>query len=342
MELEKTALKAELNKKMMLWMMGVSFTFVIAYTGSLLAKLPGFDHVGLLACAILLAIIYRQFFGYPEALREGISFSTKKLLRFAIILYGLKLNVHTVFNDGIGLLIRDAGVIAFAIVATMALAKVFKANKMISLLLGVGTGVCGAAAIAAVAPIIKAKEEDTAMGVGIIALVGTIFAVTYTLLRPILPLSPIQYGIWSGMSLHELAHVALAAAPGGEDALAVGLLAKLGRVFLLVPLCFVIMYVIKRKKEHQPTSDNKIPFPWFLIGFILMSLFGSYILGTHIPVTTEAMNGVSSITTWSLTAAMVGLGLNVSLHDLRTKALKPLIAMLVTSICLSLLTYLIV
>ena len=85
----------------------------------------------------------------------------------------------------------------------LSLAKLFKADKMISLLVGVGTGICGAAAIAAIAPIVKAKEEDTAIGVGMIALVGTVFAIGYTMLAPVLSLTPVQYGTWSGMSLHE-------------------------------------------------------------------------------------------------------------------------------------------
>lgn len=324
------------------WISGIAFTFFIALLGFFLAMVPGFDHVGQLASAIIIAVIYRQIFGYPEMIRSGIAFSSKRLLRFAIILYGLKLNIDTVLHDGIGLLIRDAGVITFAILLTIWLAKVFKADKNISLLLGVGTGVCGAAAIAAIAPIVKSKDEDTAIGVGIIALVGTIFAITYTILRPFLPLTAVDYGIWSGISLHEIAHVALAAAPGGEDSLAIGLLAKLGRVFLLVPLCFIFMYFMKRKSHGQESGDNKIEFPWFLIGFILMSLFGSYILGSHIPVTDGFKNGVSNLTTWCLTAAMVGLGLNVSLKDLRTKALRPLIAMLITSVCLSIIAYFIV
>src|SRR5699024_5359344 len=172
--------------------------------------LPGFNHIGQLACAIIIAVMYRQFFGYPETIHSGITFSSKTLLRLAIILYGLKLNIDTIFHDGLGLLVRDALVITFSIVFTIWLAKILKADKMISLLLGVGTGVCGAAAIAAVAPIVKAKDEDTAIGVGIIALMGTIFAIMYTILRPILPLLPTDYGIWSGISLHELAHVAIA------------------------------------------------------------------------------------------------------------------------------------
>ncbi|MDW0118247.1 putative sulfate exporter family transporter [Sporosarcina thermotolerans] len=332
----------KLTNEKSLWIAGIAFTFFIALLGFLLAKVPGFNHIGQLASAIIIAVTYRQLFGYPELLRAGITFSTKKLLRLAIILYGLKLNIDVVFRDGLGLLARDVLVIAFAIGVTLLLAKWLKADMNISLLLGVGTGVCGAAAIAAVAPIVKAKDEDTAIGVGIIAMLGTVFAIGYTLLRPILPLLPTEYGIWSGMSLHELAHVAIAAAPAGEDALAIALLAKLGRVFLLVPLCLIFIYFMKRKSKGEDGEQNKIEFPWFLVGFILMSLFGSYVLGHSIPVTDGVMSGISSATTWLLTAAMVGLGLNVSLKDLLDRAMRPLIAVTITSICLSVLVYFII
>ncbi|EMF45494.1 Putative membrane protein YeiH [Planococcus halocryophilus Or1] len=230
---------------------GVLFTFLLAFLGFLLAQVPGFDQIGQLACAIIIAVFYRQLFGYPSAIRSGITFSTKQLLRVAIILYGLKLNINTVLSDGLWLLVRDVGVIAFAILLTVWLAKRFKADQTISLLLGVGTGVCGAAAIAAIAPIIKAKDEDTAIGVGIIALMGTIFAISYTIIRPFLPLDDIEYGMWVGISLHEIAHVALAGAPAGEDGLAMALLGKLGRVFLLVPLCFIFIFMMKRKTKAK-------------------------------------------------------------------------------------------
>ncbi|MEH7247266.1 putative sulfate exporter family transporter [Neobacillus niacini] len=324
-----------------LWLGGIAFTIVIAAAGFALSAIPGFSRVGPMACAITLAIIYRQFFGYPEKIRAGIQFSARYFLRFAIILYGLKLNVDIILNQGLGLVVRDAGVILFAILATIWLGKRLKADSSLSLLLGVGTGVCGAAAIAAVAPIIKAKEEDTAIGVGIIALVGTIFSIVYTIIRPILPLSAVDYGIWSGTSLHEIAHVALAGAPAGPDGLAMALLAKLGRVLLLVPLCFILMYWMKRKTAGK-AGETKVDFPWFLVGFILMSLFGSYVLGTWISVPVPVLDGISTATTFILTSAMVGLGLNVSLRDLRTKALRPLLAMLITSIFLSIITFFII
>ena len=338
--LEKPDLKPKKTVSVGRFLGGMGFTFIIALIGYGLSKVPGFDHVGQLACAIIIAIVYRQFLGYPEEIRSGIQFTSKRLLRLAIILFGLKLNIDVVFHQGLGLLGRDVGTITFSIIVTILLAKWFKADPILSLLLGIGTGVCGAAAIAAVSPIIKAKDEDTAIGAGIIALVGTIFAIIYTIIRPFLPLTDLQYGTWSGVSLHEIAHVALAGAPAGPDALAIALLAKLGRVFLLVPLSFILMYWMKRKGWGNAESTAKIEFPWFLIGFIIMSLLGSYVLGHSIHISTQIMNGVSFVTSFILTMAMVGLGLNVSLNDLKTKAFRPLVAMAITSVLLSVLTFL--
>lgn len=324
------------------WVVGVAFTFLIALLGYILTIVPGFQLIGQLACAIIIAVFYRQIYGYPEAIREGIQFSSKRLLRVAIILYGLKLNINLVLSDGLGLMLLDAGVVIFAIFAMIGLAKLLKADKNMSLLLGVGTGVCGAAAIAAVAPIIKSDDEDTAISVGIIALMGTVFAITYTLLRPILPLDMIQYGIWSGTSLHEVAHVALAGAPAGDDGLAMALLSKLGRVFLLLPLCFIFIAIMKRKNKQNQSDASSIELPWSLVGFIVCSLLGTYVFGEVIPMSENVLNFISTLTTWLLTAAMVGLGLNVSLKDVRSRALRPLLAMTITSIALSVIVYFIV
>ncbi|WP_246399340.1 YeiH family protein [Peribacillus huizhouensis] len=325
-----------------MWISGIAFTFFIALLGLGLSKITGFDRIGPLACSIIIAIMYRQIAGYPEKFRRGIEFSAKKLLRFAIILYGLKLNIDVIFNQGLPLLVRDIGTVVLAIIVMVLLAKWLKADASISLLLAVGTGVCGAAAIAAISPIVKAKEEDTAIGVGIIALIGTLFSIVYTLLRPILPMSALDYGIWSGVSLHEIAHVALAGAPAGENALAIALLAKLGRVFLLIPLCFIFMFWMKRRSSEKSGLEAKVDFPWFLIGFIIMSLIGSYILGTYIPVSQIVMEGVSTTSTFILTMAMIGLGLNVSFQALRTKAMRPLVAVTITSLLLSVITFFII
>jgi uncharacterized integral membrane protein (TIGR00698 family) len=320
------------------WISGIAFTFLVALLSFILARIPILQHIGPLACAIFIAIIYRQLFGYPESIRQGIQFSAKRLLRLAIILFGLKLNIDLIIHQGMGILLRDACVIIFAIAVTVCLGRLLKAESSLALLLGIGTGICGAAAIAAVSPILKAKEEDTAIGVGIIALIGTIFSIIYTFIRPFLSISALHYGIWSGISLHEIAQVALAGAPAGPNVLAIALLAKLGRVLLLIPVCFILMFWMKRK-DAGSENKAKIEFPWFLIGFIAMSLFGSYILGQSVHVSKSVLDFISNATTFILTSAMVGLGLNVSLNDLRTRALRPLAAMIITSIVMSILTF---
>lgn len=319
-------------------LLGVGFTVIIAALGIGLSQLPVLSSIGALGSAILLAIIYRQIWGYPEAIRTGIQFSSKRLLRIAIILFGLKLDLSVLLNHGVGLLLSSVAVIVFAIGVTMWLAKRFRADTQLTLLLAIGTGVCGAAAIAAVSPIIRAKEEDTAVSVGMIALIGTIFSLLYTILLPVLPISLTEYGMWAGLSLHEIAHVALALEPAGEEALGVGLVAKLSRVLLLIPLSFILLYWFKRK-DKSGRASTKVEFPWFLIGFVLMSVIGTYVIGDGAQLPSYVMPFISNLTTVMLATAMVGLGLNVQLRQIGSKALRPLLALVITSITLALGTY---
>lgn len=329
----KNNIKKEQKKVIASFILGISFTAAIALLGNMLTSLTIFSVIGPMATAILLAILFRRLFGYPDYIKNGIQFTAKTLLRVAIVLYGLRLNVKLIFQDGIGLLLKGSLVIIFAVVMMIVLGKWLKADQRLSFLIGIGTGICGAAAIAAVSPIVNAKEEDTAMSVGIIALMGTIVSVFYTIIRPLLPISNETYGVWSGLSLHELAHVALAAAPAGEDALAIALLAKLGRVFLLIPVCFLIMWWINKSGKNETSA--KVPFPLFLAGFLIMSFLNSYVIGEFIYIKEKYLDAVSFGATFLLTMAMVGLGLNINLIELRKRAMRPLLAVTITSILLS-------
>ncbi|WP_256759220.1 YeiH family protein [Cohnella sp. WQ 127256] len=224
---------------------GILFTLALALTGWGLSQLPGLDRLGPLACTLLLAAAYRHLFGYPLSLGSGIRFSSGTLLRLAIVLFGLKLNIGDLLQQGLPLLARSAGTVLFSLVIVMVIGRWLRADRKLTFLLAIGTAICGAAAIAAVSPLLKSKDEDTAISAGLIALIGTIFAAAYTLIQPWLPIDVATYGIWSGLTLHEIAHVAMAAASAGPDALADGLLAKLCRVALLIPMCLGILSVAK-------------------------------------------------------------------------------------------------
>ncbi len=317
--------------------LGMAFTFVIAVAGYLLAFIPFFNVIGPLACSLLIAIVYRRWLGYPVKWAKGIQFTSKHFLRTAIVLFGLKLNINVVLHKGLGLLLMDAIVIVFSLGLLMLLAKWTKADRNLSFLLASGTAICGASAIATVASIVKAKDEDTAASVGLISIIGTLFAITYTLIRPFLTFDPASYGIWAGSSLHEVANVALAGAPAGSNGLAYALLAKLGRVFLLIPFSFVLIIWINRK--NKGTSAKTIEFPWFLLGFVITSLIGTYLINHYFPVPPFLLKKVSFLTSFFLTMAMVGLGLNINLKRMKQKAIKPLVLLVITSILLSIGTY---
>ncbi|MCI2788682.1 MULTISPECIES: YeiH family protein [Staphylococcus] len=312
---------------------GMLFTFGIAMLSLALSKLPILNHVGGLSIAILIAILYRHFKGYPEQYKVGITFSSKRLLKIAIVFYGLKLNIDEILGRSGPLLLMDACIIIFSIVMTYALSRLFKTDTSITTLLGVGTGICGAAAIAAIAPVIKSRDKDIAISVGIIALVGTVFSLFYTLIYSILQMSPIHFGIWSGTSLHEIAQVVLAGNYAGIDSLKIALLAKLGRVFLLIPVIIIFILCVKYKNKDSEQS-HRIDFPYFLIGFIAMAL-----INTYISLPPALLKVLEIMTNIFLLMAMVALGLNVSFKDLKSRALKPLLVIIIVSICLSILSY---
>ena len=233
------------------------------------------------------------------------------------------------------MLLIDIGVILFSIGLMLLLNKYIKGDKSLILLLGIGTGVCGAAAIAAVSPILKSREKDSAISIGIVALIGTIFSLAYTVIYSVFTISPEVFGVWSGTSLHEIAHVILASGFSGQEALSMGLLGKLGRVFLLIPLS-IILILIMRKKSHSETEKKRIDVPYFLLGFVMMALFHTYVSLPHM-----VMQIIDNITTICLLMAMVALGLNVSFKDLKDRAFKPLIVVIIVSICLSTVTFIV-
>lgn len=314
------------------FLLGILFTLVFAIISIGLAKLPAISSIGALAVALLLGVIYRQTLGYPEQLRPGITFSAKKLLRVAIVLYGFKLNLQLIINDGWIMLLLGAGVIFFSFAAMHILNKYFKTNSSIMFLLAAGTGICGAAAISAVSSVIKAKEEDTAISIGLISVVGTVFALSYTFIGPMFGMNDAAYGIWSGLSLHEIAQVVLAGGSANDEGMAMALLAKLSRVFLLIPVSFLIMYIVSRKQHTK--AEGKVDIPYFLVFFVLVA-----VLNTFITLPAGLSSLIDQLTTLLMVMAMVGLGLSVSLQAIREKALKPLYALVITSVLLSVITF---
>lgn len=338
--MEKTYVKEKQNK--LFFIQGIGLTLFIAILAKYLGQFPFLNMMGQLVLAILIGIGWRAVFGVPKTINVGTNFSSKKLLRLGIILLGMRLNLVDILQAGPKVFAMAVINIVFTLFVVYGLTRLFKVEKRLGILTACGTAICGAAAVVAIAPQIKAKDDETAIGAATVAILGTIFTLIYTILYPILGLSARGYGIFSGATLHEIAHVIAAAAPAGKDAVDIAVIVKLTRVALLVPVAILLGLWTKRATQSLNDKKNEslwksIPIPWFILGFLAISAFHS--LGI---VSETFANHVVIIAYMFIAMAMAGLGLNVDVITFRRLGLKTFGAGLIGSILLSILGYLLV
>lgn len=305
-------------------MRGIVLTGVLTIVASQISKLPFFSIMGIMIVSILVGMSWRSLMGQQVNSEVGIGFSSKYLLRLGIILMGLRLNLQQIVEAGLSVILIDVIVITFTLVLMIYLGKVFKINRQLSALIAVGTAVCGAAAIVAVSSVIKTKKEYTALAVACIAILGTFGALIYIFLYPVLPLESESYGVLVGATLHELAHVIAAAAPGGGASMDNAILTKLGRVALLIPAALVLGYLFTEKDPKSSKGSSKklrdLPIPWFIFGFLGMSVVTT--LGL-LPLTISDFLIDASV--YLLAMAMAGLGLSINFSDFKKVGIKPVI-----------------
>lgn len=322
--------------------LGIGLTLIIAFIAKYLSFFPFLSIMGQLVIAIIIGIAWRATVGVPTTIIAGANFSSKKLLRLGIILLGMRLNLMDIVNAGPRVFIIAVIVIIFTLTVVYGLTRLFKVDQRLGILTACGTAICGAAAVVAIAPQIKAKDDETAIGAAIVAILGTIFTLVYTFLYPILGLSPLSYGLFSGATLHEIAHVIAAADAGGSDAVDMAVIIKLTRVALLVPVAILIGIWSNRALRKEQGGQSKaswksIPIPWFILGFLLVSGVNS--LGI---VSAELASDIVFIAYMLIAMAMAGLGLNVDLVDFKRLGMKSFEAGLIGSVLLSVLGFMLV
>ncbi|MBU9710758.1 YeiH family protein [Evansella tamaricis] len=307
------------NKKMFGYIKGITLTACIALLALFLTELPFLSIMGVMIIALIIGVIWNSLLTSTENTRLGITFSSKILLRAGIILMGVRLHLGQIADAGFSILLMDIIVITFTLVVMFGLGKLFKVDRHLTALLAVGTAVCGAAAIVAAASVIKSKKEYTALAVACIAILGTIGAVIYILIYPLLSLNDYEYGVLVGATLHELAHVIAAAVPGGNTSGDSAILVKLGRVALLIPVVILFGFLFSKKGDGQ-TENKSLPVPWFIFGFLAMTVINTIF---HLPE--KLVTSLVQLSTFFIAMAMVGLGLSINFKDFKLVGIKPIL-----------------
>jgi uncharacterized integral membrane protein (TIGR00698 family) len=293
---------------------GILLTSSLAAIAFLLRLIPGFNVFSPLILAILLGILVRNTLGMPPNCQAGISFAMKRILRFAVVLLGVQLSVLQVFSVGFTGLFIIAATLLSTFWLTCWFGKHLGIHSRLTYLIAAGTSICGASAVIATSTTTDSSDEDVTYAVAIVTLFGTLSMLLYPLLSGQLQLTPEAFGLWCGVSIHEVAQVIAAAFQASSVSGEVASISKLSRVLGLAPMILILSFLSKRTKPR-----TQIAIPWFVIYFMLLILLNSLNL---IPPGLKAI--VGQLNQILLTVSMVAMGLETRLNHIQKIGLKPL------------------
>jgi uncharacterized integral membrane protein (TIGR00698 family) len=300
---------------------GVFLTSIVAGAAFAIRLLPGMATFSPMILSMVIGIAFHNMVGTAAWAKAGVTFSLRRLLRFAIILLGLQLTASQVIEIG-G---RGLGIIAATLLATFAftvwMGRLLGVEPKLAQLIAAGTSICGASAVIATNTVTDAHDEDVAYAVACVTVFGSVAMFTYPLLPGLLHLDPHAFGLWAGASIHEIAQVVAVAFQDGQKAGEFGTIAKLSRVMLLAPMVIAIGLMSAREKQRKlnaGTSPARPPMPWFVLGFVALMGLNSLVT---IPADTKAC--IVAATTFLLSVSLAAMGLETNIGKLAAKGLRP-------------------
>ncbi|MDO5058933.1 MAG: YeiH family putative sulfate export transporter [Neisseria sp.] len=260
----------------------------------------------------------------PDWCAHGIAFSKTHLLRIGIMLYGFRLTLSQVAYVGWPALLTDAAVLSVTMLLAVKLGRRFGLEQKTAALVGAGSAVCGAAAVLAAQPVLKAEERDVGVAVATVVVFGTAAMFVYPLLAAwLLPPDAsaaawFSWGIYTGATVHEVAQVAAAGAAVNPAVADVAVITKMIRVMLLAPLLMVLPLMLNG--PNGGANSKRFVLPWFVPAFLVVIALNSWL-----PMPSEIRQTILNADTLLLTAAMFALGLTTRWEAVRAAGIKPLL-----------------
>lgn len=277
--------------------------------------LSGYIVIGSVAIAIILGALIGNTIPLSKKFEPGITFSEKSLLAIAISLLGINLDFNILIQLGFKTIFLIIISLIATITFTLYVAKKFGFDTKFATILAIGNGVCGSAAIAATKDIVKLDKERSAIAIAIINLLGTIGLFILPIIGVLLGLSDVQIGILLGNTLQSVGHTIAAGFSVNEVVGQSATITKMGRILLLTPVIFWLIYTVSKNKDLEQIEENtskKLQIPPFIIGFIVFSIIAT--LGILPQGVIEFLIKLSD---WVLLLAMSAIGLKISFHAIK-------------------------
>ncbi len=332
-------------KKVLSFLPGIALSAVIAALATLLANALPIHLISASVIALFIGMGINAIIGKKTAVfSSGIKFTSKKLLKFAIILLGASLNITTVLHVG--------GVSLFVMVFTLLtcfgggyfIGKALGINWKLSNLISAGTGICGGSAIAAIAPAIDAEDRDIAYAMSATFLFDMAMIIAFPFMGQALGMSDVAYGLWAGTAVNDTSSVVAAGYAFSEAAGDFAVMVKLTRTLSIIP-CVIIFTLInlRLKRRELKTADAKAKWdikaliPWFIVFFLLMSVLNSVGI---IPV--ALADGMKTLSKFLMVMALGAIGLNTSFSELKKSGIKPMLHGFIISALVVVVAYLVI
>ena len=291
---------------------GFALALVIALLAKGIEALLPFDVIGASVIAMFIGMLINGYRKPGKTTAPGVKFTAKKILKFAIILLGASLNVTTILNVGR----MSLTVMLFTLLTCFGggyfIGRALGLDWKLSNLISAGTGICGGSAIAAVAPVIDAKDSDIAYALSATFLFDMAMIVLFPIMGRAMGLSDMAYGLWAGTAVNDTDFATMV---------------KLTRTLAIIPTVVVFSFVSMHLKKKEAAASGgavqirwKSVFPWFILGFLAMAVLSS--VGVIPAAAAAALKKVSK---FLMVTALAAVGLNTSFAEMKKSGAAPMV-----------------
>ena len=311
---------------------GILLSVAIAALACWLESLLPIHLIGSAVIAMFIGMFLNQFVRTTDVFATGLKFTSKKILKFAIILLGLSLNISTILHVGK----MSLTVMVFTLLTCFGggyfIGKALGLNWKLSNLISAGTGICGGSAIAAIAPTIDADDDDVAYAMSATFLFDMAMIILFPIMGRAIGMTDEAFGIWAGTAVNDTSSVVATGYAFSEGAGDFATMVKLTRTLSIIPTVITFAFISLRLKKKEAQKNSKKPdelkanfsikkiFPWFILGFVAMSVFASIFT-----IPDEIVSGTKTASKFLMVSALAAIGLNTSFSSFKKSGIRPMI-----------------
>jgi uncharacterized integral membrane protein (TIGR00698 family) len=320
---------------------GIALCFIIALVAWQIVKLSSsLEIIGAPVLGILIGMIVTIILKEKGPYKDGIAFTSKKMLQYAVILLGFGLNLATIGKVGMMSLPIIISTISTSLIVAYIIHKLLKVPSKVSTLIGVGSSICGGSAIAATAPVISADDEEIAQAISVIFLFNVIAALIFPTLGSALGLTNEGFGLFAGTAVNDTSSVTAAASTWDTlhgtngKVLEYATIVKLTRTLAIIPITVILAFLRMRKDKAEASSSQssvrlKSIFPMFILYFVLASvittIITTFVSGNGLQIANEIFGLLKQLSKFFIVMAMSAIGLNTNIIKLIKSGTKPIV-----------------